>query len=135
MRRLNAILCLSSAAIMFGSARGLAQSPWVPLGNFGHPALLDTSAIIRRSSNAAVVRVRLVGYTGAGYDRVETQEINCRTHQSRVLKAEEVQVGERGVSELRAPPADSAWHSYVRGSLGGQLLGALCVYVLGVSDR
>jgi hypothetical protein len=131
MNRLNTLLWLSAAVAGVGVTSGRAQSPWLSLGDFGHPTYLDTTSIVHRSPGVAVVTVRLVGYTGPGYDRVETQEINCRTHESRVLKAEDKQANERAIGGLPAARPDSVWHGFASGSLGARLLGALCAYVEG----
>jgi hypothetical protein len=131
MRGLRVILCLSAAVTIGRSAPGLAQNPWLSLGDFGHPAYLDTTAVVRRSPAVAEVRVLLAGYTGPGYDRVETQEVNCRTRESRVLKVEDRQADERARGDVHAPPPDTVWHSFVPNSLGARLLGAVCAYLRG----
>ena len=129
MKRLDPILCLSAALALAGTTPGLAQNPWISLADVGHPASLDTTAIMRRSPDLAVVRVRLVGYRAAGYVRLETQEVNCRTKESRVLQAEDRPINENTLGALPAPPPDPQWHSYAPNSLGARLLAAVCAYL------
>ena len=129
MSRLQVLLSLSAATLLIPGSPVRAQQRWLRLGDFGHPTYLDTTVVVRRTPTLAVVRVRFVGYAGAGYDRIETEEVNCQTHQSRTLRGEDLAVGARNDDNLAPEPADSVWRSYVPGSFGARLLAAVCGYL------
>jgi hypothetical protein len=126
------IVCLSTTALTLAVSAWpvSAQQVWLRLGDFGHPAYLDTTAVVRRSAIVTQVRVRLVDYGGPGYDRLEIQEVNCQAHEARFLKVEVRAVDARATLDDPGPQqADTAWHGYVGGGFGARLLGAICGYL------
>ena len=129
MRRVSVIICFFAAAGLLVSSRVVAQTPWLRLGDFGQAVYLDTTAITHHSGGLIVVELRVLGDPGPGYDRLETQEVNCRTRQSRVTRVRIETVGANAQGDLRAPPPDTAWRSYTPGSLGAGMLDAVCAYV------
>ena len=125
MRRTTLLSVLSIGALLTLGSPASAQQGWVRLGDFGHPVYMDTGAVVRRGP-VAQVRLRVEGYDAAGYDRIETQEVNCRTHQSRVVRVVVRAVDARALGVPRPAPVDSVWRSYTPGSFGAELLGAVC---------
>ena len=135
MNRASAIIFLSVAAALSLSSSTLAQTPWLKLGDVGQTVYLDTTSITHRSAHVAVVELRLANYMGAGYDQVETDEMDCRTRQSRVTRVRIQPVSLDAPFQLRAPPPDTAWVTYSPGSFGAATIDAVCAYLARLTSR
>jgi Surface-adhesin protein E len=129
MHRASVIIFLSVAAALSSSSSARAQGPWLKLGDFGQTVYLDTTSVVHRSADVAVVDLRLANYVGAGYDRLETDEVDCKTRKSRVTRVRIQAVSARAIGDLRAPAPDGTWHAYTPGSFGAVLLDSVCAYL------